>query len=362
MAYVEGLIYQDSGFVKGYMEYAEGEIIDVVVGSCPNPDGPLVKGVVIPLLTNCHTHLGDAIAYGRQMSGDLESLVAPPDGLKFRILRESTPEDLISAMHRAMERMLSTGTGTFIDFREEGTVGVELLTKSVSKLPIQALIMGRPKELRYSKEELACLLPMVDGIGLSSLTDWEYSEIEKIATEVKRKGKLLALHASERTHEDLDKILKLRPDFLVHMTYGSDSDFETLAALEIPIVLCLRSNIFFKNIPNIPKMLEKDVALVLGTDNAMFNSPNLFKELEIGFKLANRFGQVSPKEMFKMITLNLKKILNPKYYISLAPGTQSNFMVLDIPFAKPEFTIVNGVRPEQIKLINIGRTLWKNGQ
>jgi cytosine/adenosine deaminase-related metal-dependent hydrolase len=106
-------------------------------------------------------------------------------------------------------------------------------------------------------------------------------------------------------------------------------------------------------------MLKKGVILVLGTDNAMLNAPNLFEELKSCFQLANEFGEAPPETLLKMITLNNKKILNPKYYISLAPGTKSNFMVLDIPISNPELTIAQGINPGDIKLINIGTTLWK---
>ncbi|MCK5560708.1 MAG: amidohydrolase family protein, partial [Thermoplasmata archaeon] len=352
--------YQESGFIKGYIEFNEGEIIDVGTGTCTKSENNevLAKGVVLPLLTNCHTHLGDAIAYGRNIKGDIKSLVAPPNGLKFRILRESNPEELISAMRQTVLKMLATGTGAFIDFREEALSGVELLTKAVSELPINTMIMGRPKELTYSIDELNSLLPKVDGIGLSSLSDWDYSEIEKIATATKQHGRLLAMHACERKHENMDQILDLNPDFLIHMTYGTDEDYETLAELDIPVVLCPRSNIFFDNLPNIPKMLEKGITIVLGTDNAMLNTPNLFEELKMCFELANKFGEVPPEIMLKMVTQNLKKILNPKDYISLAPGTMSNFMVLDVPFSNPELTIVRDLKPENIKLINIGTIIW----
>jgi cytosine/adenosine deaminase-related metal-dependent hydrolase len=362
MAYVEGLIYQESGFIKGYIEFNEGEIIDVGTGTCTKSENNevMAKGVVLPLLTNCHTHLGDAIAHGRSIKGDIESLVAPPNGLKFRILRESNPDELISAMRQAVLRMLSTGTGAFIDFREEALVGVELIEKAVSELPINTMIMGRPKELAYSIDELSSLLPRVDGIGLSSLSDWDYSEIEKIATTTKQQGKLFAMHACERKHENMDQILDLSPDFLIHMTYGTDEDYETLAELDIPVVLCPRSNIFFDNLPNIPKMLEKGITIVLGTDNAMLNTPNMFEELKMCFELANKFGEVAPQSILEMITLNLKKIINANCYISLAQGTPSNFMVLDIPMTDPTQTLISGIKPENIKLINIGNTIWKN--
>lgn len=361
MDYVQGLIYQETGFINGYFGFENGEILEVVNGPPTNEinNRSIAKGVVLPLLTNCHTHIGDAIAHGRKFDGDIESLVAPPNGLKFKILRENTSEDLIKAMNKAIIHMLNTGTGSFIDFREGGLTGVTQLQKAANVLPINNLIMGRPGGLNYSNDEIVSLLEKVTGIGISSITDWDYSELEKISHTTKQHGKLFALHASERIPEDLDKILNLKPDFLVHMTCGTDSDFETLAELEIPVVVCPRSRIFFNNIPNIAKMLNKGVTIVMGSDNAMFNSPNLFEELRIGFDLANKFGPVKPETMLEMITINTKKVLNPKYHISLAPGSPSNFMVLDIPFEKPEQTLVLGIQPENIKIVNILTSLWK---
>jgi cytosine/adenosine deaminase-related metal-dependent hydrolase len=359
MKYVEGLIYQESGFINGYLEFCDGVVTDTGIGRYQGTGEKIGIGVVLPLLTNCHTHLGDAIAHGQHFEGDIESLVAPPNGLKFKILRESRPEDLIKAMNGAIIQMLNTGTGTFIDFREGGLTGVEQLIRAANVLPVNTFIMGRPKVLKYSKEELNSLLDKVIGIGISSISDWNYDELEKISKITKDHDKLFALHASERIHEDLDTILDLKPDFLVHMTCGTDSDFEKLAELGIPVVICPRSRVFFNNIPDIPKMADSGVPLVLGSDNAMFNSPNLFEELKTGFELANQMGTIQPKTMLEMITINTKKILNPKYHISLAPGSPSNFMVLNIPQEKPEQTIVSGIKPEDITAVNVLNSTWK---
>ena len=226
LQYVEGMIYQDSDFIKGYLSFENGLIQDISAGYCPESKKVISKGVVLPLLTNYHTHMGDAIARGRNLSGTVEQLVAPPNGLKFQILRQSKPEELIAAMRLAISEMLNTGTGCFIDFREEGVAGVKYLKSALEGLPIKPFILGRPKGLDYSHYEINELLAHVDGLGLSSITDWDYSELKKIAAETKRKGKWFALHASERHREDIDLILDLKPDFLVHMTYGSDNDYE----------------------------------------------------------------------------------------------------------------------------------------
>ncbi len=359
MRYVDGIIYQESGFIKGHLGFEDGHITEIASGPCPDQNKVVAKGAVFPLLANCHTHIGDAIARGMRLPKSIRKLVSPPDGLKFRILRESKPEQLITAMRRAIIEMLDTGTQTFSDFREEGVEGVELLNQAVKDLPINTMIMGRPKELEYNKKELTELLPKVDGIGVSSMADWDFSELLKISKTARDKGKLFALHASERKKEKLDKILELKPDFLIHMTYGSESDYEKLAELQIPVVLCLRSNVFFNNIPKLDVMIKKGVILLLGSDNAMINSSNLFEELKLAFELANRFEKFTPKTLLNMITINPKKILNPKYYINLTPDTPSNFMVLDISFKSPELDLVKGISQKKIKIINIGDTTWE---
>ncbi|MHA1988641.1 MAG: amidohydrolase family protein [Promethearchaeota archaeon] len=359
MKCVEGMIFQDSGFIKGYIYFEEGKIIDILPGSCPDSDLVISKGVVLPLLNNCHTHIGDAIAHGRKLTADIEKLVAPPDGLKFQILRSSSSDELKIAMHRAIIEMLNTGTGAFSDFREDGVAGIQLLKNALNDLPITSLIMGRPRELKYSEEELSLLLPKVDGLGLSSITDWDYSELMKIAKEAKRQGRLFALHASERHREDIDLILDLKPDFLVHMTYGTDDDYQKLAECNIPIVLCLRSNLFFKNIPNLKKMLESGVTIVLGSDNAMINSSNLFEEVRVCTELLSNQTQVDPMTVLSMVTSNAKSIFGPKFEASLKAGNRSNFMVLEIPKEQPQKYIVKGIDPRQIKYINIGDSQWE---
>jgi cytosine/adenosine deaminase-related metal-dependent hydrolase len=354
------MIYQDTQFIKGYINFDDGKIVDVVPGSCPNSAQVISKGVILPLLNNCHTHIGDAIARGRELTADIEKLVAPPDGLKFQILRSSSIEELTTSMHQAIIEMLDSGTGAFSDFREEGLDGIKLLNNALADLPITSLILGRPKKLKYSHDELSNLLPTVDGLGVSSITDWEYLELFKVAKETKRAGKLFALHGSERHREDIDQILDLKPDFLVHMTYGSDDDYQKLAQSEIPIVLCLRSNIFFNNIPNIERMLEAGVTIVLGSDNAMINSSNLFEEVRACAELLSNQSQLDPFAVLSMVTSNAKSIFGPNFENDLKAGNKSNFMVLDIPFDQPQNCIVKGINPKQIKYINIGDLEWKN--
>ena len=154
--------------------------------------------------------------------------MAPPDGLKHRILRESSEPDLINAMRVTLEDMIKAGITEFCDFRELGRAGVVQLKRALEGSPINSIIFGRPKGLEYIEQEFDELLSEVDGIGISSISDYEFEVLVNISKHTKNAGRGLALHVSERVREDLDKVLDLDPDFLIHMTKRTYNDFETL--------------------------------------------------------------------------------------------------------------------------------------
>src|SRR5207244_5677151 len=96
-----------------------------------------------PGLWNAHTHLGDAVIT-QELTGTLEELVAPPHGLKHRILAKAKDDAVIGAMRRAMATMLRTGTTGFSDFREGGLKGLKLMYAAVAAMPLQGVALGRP--------------------------------------------------------------------------------------------------------------------------------------------------------------------------------------------------------------------------
>ena len=103
--------------------------------------------------------------------------------------------------------MSAAGTSCFCDFREGGFLGIYQIRKALKHYSINSVILSRPSQMTYDKQEVDRLLENSDGIGLSSISDWEHSEIEKLASHVRKKKKLFALHASEVEREDID----LRP-------------------------------------------------------------------------------------------------------------------------------------------------------
>lgn len=226
---------------------------------------------ICPAFFDAHTHLGDTVAMDLPVSGDLAGLVAPPDGLKHRILRETPGNRLVAAMRSSIRSMVRTGTAGFADFREGGVDGVRALAKASAGLSCRPLVFGR------SGGELAG-----DGLGVSSTRD--VTDLDRLVRAAKDAGKMIAFHAGERDSRDIDEALSFDPDFLVHCTYATTRHLKQCADGDVPIVVCPRSNWELgltagRARPPVRQMLELGCTVLLGTDNAMFVQPDMPAEI-----------------------------------------------------------------------------------
>jgi len=325
MQYVKGDILTQDGFKKGYLGFEKNRIIDLRSGS--PPEKPLAEGLIVPTFVNAHTHVGDSFLRKKniKLPRNVEELVAPPNGLKHRLLEKASEKEIIDGMKTSIDEMIGTGTSYFCDFREDGINGVYQLRNALKNRKIDSIILSRPQQMSYDKNEMELLLKNSFGIGLSSISDWEYSEIEKIAKHARREKKIFALHASEAVREDIDLILDLKPDFLVHMVSATESDLTHVKDENIPVVICPRSNAFFNLKMNLKLMKKTRVDLMLGTDNAMLNTPNVLEELRY---LKNSTTVFSTQELLDMITYTPRKALNLDDCIH-GPNSSCNFVVLD---------------------------------
>jgi cytosine/adenosine deaminase-related metal-dependent hydrolase len=355
MMYVTGQIYQKGAFKEGYLGVEEGVITEFGEGIKKNAQK---KGIIIPTLVNAHTHIGDAVIQN-EIEGGIEEVVAPPNGLKHRVLRETAEEAMLKSMKSVADMMLHSGIAHFCDFREGGLEGINLLKNALSDSPIYPRVFGRPKGLNYVKEEIEEILKVADGIGLSAVSDWPEDDIKKVAFHTKSRKKSFALHASERIREDIDFILDLEPDFLIHMNKATESDLKLCAESNVPIILCPRSEIFFGHVPDIPKMLNSKVTLALGTDNAMLNSPDsLLREMEFAYKIARLKGGCLAKDVLDMVLINSRKVLNVGDDICLTQGKQASFILFELSKKDPAYALVNGACAGDISMICVNDYLW----
>jgi len=331
MEYVSGEVLTDKGFEKGYIGFEKNKIIETGKGSPPKK--PVCSGLITPTFVNAHTHIGDSFVKKKEINlpRKVEELVAPPNGLKYRLLKEATEQETIAGMRDSINAMKSSGVSCFYDFRENGIRGVSWLKKSLKNTGVSSLILSRPKHLNYDSEEVRFLLENSDGIGLSSISDWDYSKLEKIAKHTKKEKKIFAFHASERKREDIDLILGLKPDFLVHMVFATDSDLERVKDNNIPVVVCPRSNMFYCLKPNLSLLKKHGVDLLVGTDNAMISSPSVLDEIRYIRTVSKEF---STEELLTMITYGARKVLNVDDSIP-APDFPTGIVVLDKESLKP---------------------------
>gem|GEM_PF-142796 len=323
---VSGGYYDGRRFRRGTVGWEDGVIVETTSGLAREP---LAKGLIIPPLWNAHTHLGDAVVT-RELSGSIEELVAPPRGLKHRVLARARDQDVIRAMRRALVTALNAGTGGVIDFREGGIKGLKLVYRALLGLPTRAAVLGRPSGLTFNRREVSALLRACDGIGVSSYIDWPAGELRKLAAHAAQAGKSFATHCSERVREDIDAVLELKPTFLVHMIHATDSDLERCAEARVPVVICPRSNAFFGMTPDVPRLLRAGIEVWLGTDNAMISTPSLLREMEFAYRIARLRGGVPAMEILEM-ALRGRRFVDPKATTGIRVGNPADLVVFALP-------------------------------
>jgi len=307
MEYVSGKILTEEGFEEGYIGFENHKIVDR--GRKNSPKKSKCNGLIVPTFVNAHTHIGDSFIREKdiKLPKNIEELVAPPNGLKHKLLKQISEFEIINGMKKSISEMKNSGVSYFCDFRENGLQGINYLQKALVDSNISAVILSRSNQLTYNKDEVEILLKNSQGIGLSSISDWEYSEIEKMAKHTKKRKKTFAIHASERIREDIDLILNLKPDFLVHMIKATESDLIRIKDADIPIVVCPRSNAFFGLKSNIKMMKKIGINIMIGTDNAMLNPPRILDEIR---HIQSHNKEISILELLQMITYIPRKALN----------------------------------------------------
>lgn len=322
--------------------------------------------LVIPGFINSHTHIADSIGKDISISSTFDEMINPVYGIKKKILNKSMKEHLKFFMRTSAISMMIKGTIHFVDFREGGPEGVELLKESIQDLPIKSVILGRVEQYfdlkkileikkqqtkeenideklvdklqKPSLESLSRVLELSDGLGLSGANEntddalkqyiHKVKEFNKKNNDLHHRKKIIAIHAAESKSTikfsklltgktEVERIINfLKPDILIHMTHATLEDLTLALHNNIGIVLCPRSNgILGNGVPDIVTMVKLGFKISIGTDNIMINSPDLLQELDYVWKVIKSHSSkysnyIDPKELLKMITVNPGEIFN----------------------------------------------------
>ena len=335
-SYIGRWLFTSDHLEPGYLRIEDGSVAEVCSGDAPSDSG---HTLVLPSFVNAHTHIGDSVAYPAP-AGSLDEIVAPPSGYKHRILRSASRSAKIDAMRRAMTLMTRTGTSDFIDFREEGIEGVMALKEAVSSESARPTILGRPASTEFVPEEIDALIGSCSGVAMSAVRDWDYSMLSSLSERAKAAGKRFSVHASEAVREDIDKVLNLKPDFVVHMTKATQSDLERCANAGVAIVVCPRSNQFFGLMPHLGMLKKAGIELALGTDNGMVSRPDMMEEMKAAYRLSHGPGGFEPAEIISLATAGGRKVLNAEAKITTEIDAKSDLTVVRIRGDDPLLEVV----------------------
>lgn len=308
----ENIVIDDGKIIEMAKDVCEGKIIDAT------------DSIVCPTFLNGHTHIGDSIIKDEGYGLSLGEMVKPPNGVKHKALANAEDGEIIDAMKKSMWDMFESGTTHFIDYREGGIKGVELLRKASKNLPVTPVILGRDDsfygqnpDLRKVKIAIRKLLKLADGIALSGFGEISDEVASLITSECRKAGKISSIHVAESMHLQDDSLRDFNKteiqrgvdadfDQLVHCTNPRNNDLELIRHSNV--VVCPRANATLNvGVAPLNEMFSKGIKPLLGSDNLMLNSPNLFRELEFSLKIMSVYykNYLNPKDLLKTATTNI---------------------------------------------------------
>jgi len=279
--------------------------------------------VILPEPGLAHVHSGDHLFPEIGVDLDLEKLVAPPDGLKHKLLARSSPEKLVIAIRDYYELAWRLGNGILIDFREGGGVGCSIARKALDQVPegIRVVILGRPGP----EFPLGC-----DGLGLSSPLDYSLEELKTLVSNYRPAFTHVAETRQSRKRKDLEIAIETGFDALVHGTHLSRRDLEEIENHNIGLILCPRSNLWHGiGIPPVREALRIVRMVALGSDNASWIPPNPWREAEASLLLSRLSG---PTGDWLALSILRALFINPYLLVGEKPkiveeGVSANFIV-----------------------------------
>ncbi|BDC19213.1 amidohydrolase family protein [Acidianus sp. HS-5] len=313
------------------IEICNGQITHIGNGFASNGKN-FTTGIAIPSLVNSHVHILDYAFPEIGIDKALKDLVGDPNSIKYEFLSKLNEKELTNFSLKYIYNSINFGIITIVDFRELGILGSKIALSTKRKIAgINYIILGRLEKNEFSEENLTKLAEIDDGFGVSSMSSYSRQELEKISYAFK--NKIRAAHVSETLRQnlksDLEYFIKyLKPNLVIHGTWLSENEMLLLKDNNISLVFCPRSNLWFSSgIPKIATAIRSGVNILLGTDNAAWISPNLWKEMETALLISRLQDPLSnySREILRAVTINAKFLGDNK----IEEGIKSNFIIIE---------------------------------
>jgi len=319
----------------------DGKIITISYENITNNIDISRKGrstLLVPGLINSHIHIGDSFAKEEGFNKDFIYVVAPPNGLKHKLLNRIPNETKIEGIKKAVLEMLANGITFFVDFRENGLKGVDLLKDTLKNSPINKLILGRDN----NSIDVETVFKNADGLGFASYKHLSPNSKEKLSSLKKVYfKKIIACHDAELSRNEplFNEIINDNLiDVIIHGTHYTREDLERIKGRNISIVLCPRCNGYFGvGFPPINEINSLKIPVSLGTDNVMANTIDMFEEMRYLYRISRvlstdkNINNISSKDLLKMVSINAAKNFGlEKEFGSISKGKYADFFLLDL--------------------------------
>ena len=294
--------------------------------------------IMIPGLINSHIHICDSFAKEQGFNKDLLEVVAPPDGLKHKLLGSISKEIKTQGIREAASEMLANGITSFVDFRENGLTGINLLKEALDNSPINYRILGRYN----NSEDAKSVLKNADGLGFASYDQLPPKHKENLVLlKEQNLEKTIACHDAELSRDEFlfnkiidDKLI----DVIIHGTQYTIEDLKRIKENNISLVLCPRCNGYFgSGFPPISEITKLGIPISLGTDNVMANNIDLFEEMRYLYRISRVLAtgkedsHLSSKELLKMVSVNAAKNMGlHREFGSISEGKYADFSLLNL--------------------------------
>lgn len=356
------------------------------------------NSIVMPGLINTHAHA--AMAYFRGLADDLPLDIWLGEHIWPAENKYLSPEFVKQSGELAILEMIKSGTTCFNDMY----LFEDVLGKTAEEAGIRAMIgsviFNFPCASSQSPEDTLNQaleqMNMFKGSKLATVALDPHAIytcagniLQKINEISKEKNAMIHIHLSETEKEVLDcknengktpveylnELGLLSPRLIIaHAVWLSDNDLELLAKNQVKVAHCPVSNKkLASGIAPIAKMLEKGIAVGLGTDGAASNNTlDMFSDMRITallHKVSNMNPTVlSAREVVKMATIEGARVLGMDQKTgSLEPGKLADIITinLDKPHLQPIYDpyshlayCVNGADVEN-SIIN-GKVVMRN--
>ncbi|CAG5082758.1 Probable nucleoside deaminase (Cytosine/guanine deaminase) [Thermobacillus xylanilyticus] len=306
-------------------------------------------GLVMPAFVDAHTHIGDTAAKELGIGMQVELAVQPPHGLKHRFLQQLSREELLASIRQGLKEMLMSGIAAFGDFREGGLDGVRALREASRGLPIRPVILGRPMadyraNEQLTRRELEMVAEEADGFGISGINAFDM-DVFRLMRRIAR-DKLVAIHVSESPRDaamslerygrtEIRRAFEFEPDLMVHLTHATEEDMDEIKERGQAIAVCPRTNLLLGDgIPPLHDFYRRGIPFSIGSDNMMFSSPDMFREMDTASRVTRGAtqdpGSIDARFLLRSATLTGARALNIDRDLgTVEVGKAASFLVLD---------------------------------